>query len=98
MNGNNHLITVQPTSEEVSGHTKMSSQPISEPMSVKEIVEKANAFEFNPFIALKYWLRTAETLLKEVRIAHIVLIISCTHDDRHKSTKENRTISRHICC
>jgi STAM-binding protein len=39
---------------------------ITRPMSVKEIAEKAQAFEFNPQIALRYWLRTADTLLREV--------------------------------
>jgi STAM-binding protein len=38
----------------------------SRPMSVKEIAVKADEFEFNPNIALKYWLRTADTLLREV--------------------------------
>jgi len=37
-------------------------------MSVKEISAKAEDFEFNPFIALKYWLRTADTLLREVSL------------------------------
>jgi STAM-binding protein len=41
--------------------------PIPKPMTVKEISDKATEFEFNPFIALKYWLRTAETLVREVR-------------------------------
>jgi STAM-binding protein len=35
-------------------------------MTVKEISAKAQDFDFNPFIALKYWLRTADTLLREV--------------------------------
>ena len=43
-----------------------STDQIMRPMSVKEIVSKAQAFEFNPRIALKYWLRTADTLLREV--------------------------------
>ena len=43
-----------------------STLQISKPMSVKEISTKAQDFEFNPFIALKYWLRTADTLLREV--------------------------------
>ena len=37
-----------------------------QPMSVKDIALKAEDFEFNPFIPLKYWLRTADTLLREV--------------------------------
>jgi hypothetical protein len=39
-------------------------------MTVKEIVSKAQAFDFNPHIALKYWLRTADTLLREVRLSY----------------------------
>ncbi|TAQ88703.1 hypothetical protein B7494_g2988 [Chlorociboria aeruginascens] len=41
---------------------------IPKPMSVKEISAKAQDFGFNPFIALKYWLRTADTLLREAHI------------------------------
>lgn len=41
----------------------------SGPMSVKEISAKAEDFEFNPSIALKYWLRTADTLLREVGLS-----------------------------
>lgn len=40
-------------------------------MSVKEISAKAQDFDFNPFIAMKYWLRTAETLLREVGLFRI---------------------------
>jgi len=35
-------------------------------MSVKEISAKAVEYEFNQNIPLKYWLRTADTLLREV--------------------------------
>jgi STAM-binding protein len=35
-------------------------------MSVKEISTKAEDFDFDTSIALKYWLRTADTLLREV--------------------------------
>ena len=38
----------------------------SRPMNVGQIVNKAQSYEYNPLIALKYWLRTAGTLLKEV--------------------------------
>jgi STAM-binding protein len=48
-----------------------STSQIMGPMSVKEIVSKAQAFEFNPQIALKYWLRTADTLLREVGFLHV---------------------------
>lgn len=40
--------------------------PLSRPMNVEQVVKKAQNFEYNPLIPLKYWLRTAGTLLKEV--------------------------------
>ena len=40
----------------------------SRPLSVEQIVNKAQNFDYNPLIPLKYWLRTAGTLLKEVRL------------------------------
>lgn len=43
--------------------------PLSRPMNVEQIVKQAESYEYNPLIALKYWLRTAGTLLKEVRFA-----------------------------
>jgi hypothetical protein len=43
-----------------------STLQLSKPMSVKEISAKAVEFEFNQSIPLKYWLRTADTLLREV--------------------------------
>ncbi len=41
-------------------------QVASKPMNVEQIVKKAQDFDYNPLIPLKYWLRTADTLLKEV--------------------------------
>ena len=38
----------------------------SGPLNVEQIVKKAQNFDYNPLIPLKYWLRTAGTLLKEV--------------------------------
>ena len=38
----------------------------SKPLNVEQIVKKAQNFDYNPLIPLKYWLRTAGTLLKEV--------------------------------
>ena len=38
----------------------------SRPLNVEQIVNKAQNFDYNPLIPLKYWLRTAGTLLKEV--------------------------------
>jgi hypothetical protein len=37
------------------------------PLSVPEIIKRAEEFEYNPLISLKYWLRTADALQKEVR-------------------------------
>lgn len=37
------------------------------PMNVKQIVDMAH-FDYNPHVPLRYWLRTAGTLLKEVMI------------------------------
>ncbi|TVY21500.1 AMSH-like protease sst2, partial [Lachnellula arida] len=45
-----------------------STLQVSKPMSVKEISAKAADFDFNPYIALKYWIRTANTLLREAHI------------------------------
>ena len=36
------------------------------PMSVQELAKKAVDFEYNPQVPLRYWLRTADTILKEV--------------------------------
>ncbi|CAD6579701.1 MAG: hypothetical protein ASARMPREDX12_009340 [Alectoria sarmentosa] len=40
----------------------------SRPLNVEQIVKKAQNFDYNPLIPLKYWLRTAGTLLKEADI------------------------------
>lgn len=45
-----------------------STLQLSKPMSVKEIAAKANDFVFDTSIQLKYWLRTADTLLREAHI------------------------------
>ena len=39
---------------------------LSRPINVEQIVKKAESFDFNPLIPLKHWLRSANTLLKEV--------------------------------
>ncbi|KFX88214.1 hypothetical protein O988_09118 [Pseudogymnoascus sp. VKM F-3808] len=38
------------------------------PLSVAEIAARAQDFEYNPYIRLKVWLRTAELLLREAQI------------------------------
>ena len=35
-------------------------------MNVEQIVREAQNFDYNPHIPLKYWFRSASTLLKEV--------------------------------
>ena len=51
-------------------------------MNVEQIVKKAQNYEYNEFIPLKYWLRTAGILLKEV------LLIPLNHlDDRYGSLR-----------
>ena len=50
-------IMAQRTTEETAS---------SRPLNVEQIVNKAQSFDYNPLIPLKYWLRTAGTLLKEV--------------------------------
>jgi hypothetical protein len=68
---------------------------VEKPMSIREIAAKAQDFDFNAFIAPKYWLRTAETLLREVRTefeeGRRVLIFG-----RHKSTNESIMINKPI--
>jgi STAM-binding protein len=39
---------------------------LSQPMSVKEITTKADDFYFDTAVPLKFWLRTADTLFREV--------------------------------
>ena len=43
-------------------------------MSVAQIAEKAQNYEYNPLIPLKYWLRTAATILKEVHFLTPILV------------------------
>ena len=37
------------------------------PLSIKEIADIAVRFDYNPHVPLRRWLRTADTVLKEVR-------------------------------
>lgn len=47
------------------------------PRSVEEITEDAQAYEYTPLIPLRYWLRAADTMLKEVsNDVHIPRIFS----------------------
>ncbi|EKD17698.1 uncharacterized protein L3040_003580 [Drepanopeziza brunnea f. sp. 'multigermtubi'] len=41
---------------------------VSKPMTVKDIAARGQDFDFNPLIPFKYWVRTADTLLREAQI------------------------------
>ena len=45
----------------------------SRPLNVEQIVQEAKNFDYNPHTPLKYWLRSAGILLKEVRRFTLVL-------------------------
>lgn len=49
---------------------KMTSQHIqpAKPLSIEQVVARAQTFDYNPNIPLRHWLRSAGTLLKEVSI------------------------------
>ena len=38
----------------------------SRPLNVQQIVKQAQSFDYNPLVPLRYWLRSAGMLLKEV--------------------------------
>jgi len=40
---------------------------MSKPVNVEEIARRAQEYDYNPLVPLRYWLRTAGSLLKEVR-------------------------------
>lgn len=44
------------------------------PLSIQEIAKKATDFEYNPLIPLRYWFRTADTLLKEVWLRRLLSV------------------------
>jgi hypothetical protein len=59
--------TVRRDDQEVATMAGSSFQ-VARPMSISEITEKAQDFVFDETIAPKTWLRTGETLLREVGI------------------------------
>ena len=71
----------------------LGSFQVSKPMSVKEISVKAEDFDFNPFIPMKYWFRTADTLLREVG-AFSGLEASLVNMRRRKSTNKKKVINK----
>ena len=51
-----------------------------QPMSVKDLGEKAKEYNWNPRIGFKYWARAAETIHHEVRHrrrCHYAVISDC---------------------
>ena len=38
----------------------------AKPLSIEQVAARAQSFDYNPNIALRHWLRSAGTLLKEV--------------------------------
>ena len=43
------------------------SKAHAKPSNVQQIVKRAQQIDYKPLVPLKYWLRSARTLLKEVR-------------------------------
>lgn len=39
------------------------------PQSIEDIIAQAESFNFNPIIPFKHWVRAADTLFQEVRMA-----------------------------
>lgn len=67
-----HIALEPPTAAALVADLQMDNllrQPPEKPMSVPEIIKRAEEFEYNPLVPLRYWLRTADTLLKEVRLS-----------------------------
>jgi hypothetical protein len=56
------------------------------PLSVAEISKRAEEFEYNPLISLKYWLRTADALQKEVRATNTLKVYRADRFQRLAST------------
>ncbi|KAL9130913.1 MAG: hypothetical protein Q9217_001016 [Psora testacea] len=62
---------------------------LARPMNVEQIVRKAQNFDYNALIPLKYWLRTAGTLLKEVSL-HAQLVIRNLSTNADAKQSQNR--------
>jgi hypothetical protein len=58
-------------------HTTMGTRPgVWRPLSIPEIIKRAEEFEYNPLISLKYWLRTADALQKEACSSYLKVLQS----------------------
>lgn len=58
-------------SEHLAAATAAGASP---PHSVKDITRIAQDYEYNPSVPLRYWLRSAATLMKEVRLVRSPLM------------------------
>lgn len=54
-----------------------SNRVSSAPHNVEQITRLAQDYEYNPNIPLKYWLRTANSLVKEVSLVHRRQMVMC---------------------
>jgi hypothetical protein len=70
----------------------------SQPMSVEQIVQKAADFDYNPLISLKSWLRTAKTLLQEVKDppAAVAFAMLISHLSRLRFTNKKAMTNKRI--
>ena len=70
----------------------------TKPSSVEQIVKRAQQIDYKPLVPLRYWLRSAKTLLKEV----CETVTYCCEADnllcRPKSTNVRATTNKPISC
>jgi hypothetical protein len=69
----------------------------SAPRNVEQITSDAQSYEYNALVGMRYWLRTARTLVREAGKHQFVLeyeanICSCL---RQTSTKEKVMMNKH---
>ena len=65
------------------------------PLGVEDIVKQASNYEYNVQIPLRYWLRTADTMQKEVCIEPFPISRSQLTLHRPKFTKPRATTLKH---
>ena len=67
------------------------------PLSVQELTDLALKYEYNPYIPLKNWLRTASSMQREVR-CYLQSVYRTLTQSRRKSTRSKETTSKRTCC
>lgn len=67
------------------------------PLSVQELTDLALKYEYNPYIPLKSWLRTANSMQREVG-CYLQSACRMLTRPRRKSTQPKETTSRRTCC